>query len=325
MPLDTTQTAPVDAGTPAPEPAPATESAAQPGGQPAPGGQTLATSEPTEGTGTAPAAFPENWREIMAGDDQKALSYFRRYNNPVNVGKALLGLRSKMDAGEIVRSKPEGDEKDPKFVEALNEWRAQAGVPEAPEGYLEKVPDGLVIGEDDKPHVESFIKDMHGADAPPSYVHKALQWYAQVKEQNAQARAEADKTHRAKAEDHLRTEWGHEYRSNINGIRSMFATYGNEALLDRFFSARMSDGTPLGDDPDTLKFLAAMDRQVNPYGAVPPPESAPGKALTSEKDQIRKMMADNNSDYYRGPRDATGETAMQRRYREIIEMEQKRK
>lgn len=319
MPLDT------QAETPTAAVEPAAITAPEQGGQAPASSGTLATTEPTGGEGKTPATFPENWREIIAGEDPKALSYFKRYASPVNVGKALLGLRSKMDAGEIVRSKPEGDPKDPKFIEALNEWRAQAGVPESHEGYLEKIPDGLVIGEDDKPQVESFIKGMHEADAPPAYVHKALQWYAQVKEQNALARSEADKAHRAQAEDNLRSEWGPEYRPNINGVRSMFANYGNEALLDRFFSARMADGTPIGDDPDTLRFLVALDKQINPYGTVPPPDSVSGKAMATEKQQIQKAMSDRGSDYYRGPKDSDGVTPMQKRYREIIEAELGRK
>lgn len=306
----------------APNAAPAN---AQPASPPVNGGGEPLISAPDSGESKVTSDFPETWREIMSGGDPKALSYFKRYASPANVGKALLGLRSKMDAGEIVRTKPEGDPNDPKHVEALNEWRAQAGVPEKPDGYLEKVPDGLVIGEDDKPHVESFIKDMHGADAPPGYVHKALQWYAGVKEQNAQARAEADKTFRVQAEDSLRSEWGPEYRPNINGVRSMFQNYGNDGLLDKFFGARMADGTPLGDDPDTLRFLVSLDKQINPQGTVPPPDSVAGKAMASEKDTIRKAMQDQGSDYYRGPKDASGETAMARRYREIVEAEMARK
>ena len=274
--------------------------------------------------GTEQGQFPSNWREIMAGGDPKKLAYLKRFTAPANVANSALAMRAKMDAGELVRSKPEGDPNDPAVKAALNEWRAQVGVPETPEGYLDKVPNGLVFGEADKPLVESFIKDMHEADAPPGYVHKALQWYKGLEQRQIEERAEADKTHRALAEDTLRSEWGAEYRANLNGINAMFKTLAPEGLMERLLSARMADGTPLGDDPDNLRFLAALNLQINPHGTIASPDSPQGKAMLSEKADIQKHMANQESDYYRGPKDPkTGETRMAARYREILEAEAK--
>ena len=254
----------------------------------------------------------------MAGGDAKALQYFNRYASPGNVGKALLAIRGKMDAGEIVRSKPDGEDEV-----ALNEWRAQAGIPATPEGYLEKLPNGLVIGEDDKGLADDFLKTMHDSDAPPGYVHKALEWHQALKERLAVERAEADKNTRAQSEDTLRSKWGPEYRANLTAADALLKTLAPEGVRDKFYSARTADGVAFGDDPEVLEFLVSIAREINPHGSVVPVGGAAGAAMTTEMESIRAAMADSNSAYYRGPRDANGETAMSKRYQELIAIQQR--
>lgn len=309
----------------APEPSPAPNGAAPPPNTPPEGGGTLieGAGEGGEG-GPTPGDWPDNWRDIASGGDQKTKQYLSRYASPANVVKALMATRQKMSAGDLIRAKPEGDPNDPQVKQALQEWRAQANVPETPDGYLEKVPDGLVFGDADKPILEGFLQDMHAKDAPPAFVHSALQWYKGFEQKQAEEQAVADKSRRARADDDLRSEWGPEYRPNLNGAIDMLKTHGPEGLADRLFSARMADGTLFGDDPDTLRFLVALNRQINPHGVIPTPDSPQGKAMISEMETIRKAMGDSNSDYWRGPKDASGETQMQRRYRELTELQQKR-
>lgn len=245
------------------------------GGAPAP---TLADGggEPEPQPSATPASWPANWRDIAAGGDTKALQYLSRYNSPANVVKALMATRQKISTGELLRTKPDGADE-----QALNEWRAQAGVPEKPEGYLEKLPGGLVIGEADQPRIQSFIQDMHAADAPPDLVHKALGWYYANQEKEAAERAEADRAFRAKAEDEMRADWGPDYRPQLNGIRNMLDSHGTPELRERLFGARMGDGTPLGDDPAALRFLSAIARELNPHGTVVP---AAGQTATQTID-----------------------------------------
>src|SRR3990167_4810505 len=208
---------------------------------------------------TAPVNFPENWADIMAGGDPKAAAYYRRYNSPAAVGKALLAMRQKMDTGEIARAKPEGDPDDPTYKQAISEWRAQAGIPEKPDGYLDKVPDGIVFGENDKPMLDGFLKDMHAKDVPPPYVHEALRWYKANEEKVINDRAVADKQHRATAEDEMRAEWGPDYRGHMQLVHTVVANEewgGSQDLVTELYSARLADGTPLGDPPAFLRWAA---------------------------------------------------------------------
>ena len=322
--------APNSSPEPTPAPPPANAGAAAGGaapeakaGSPPAADTPLALSDGGDDKASAtPANWPENWREIMAGGDQKTLGYLNRYNSPNNVTKALLAFRSKMDAGEIMRSKPEGDPNDPAVKQALNEWRAQASIPDAPEGYLQKVPDGLVFGDADKPMLEGFLKDMHTADAPPAFVHKALAWYKANEERALNERAEADRSYRAQSEDDMRAEWGPEYRGNLNAIKGMLTTHGSEDVANVLWASRGPDGRMLGDNPGVLKFLAGIARELNPYGTVVPAGQG-AKAAENEMATIKAKMADQNSDYWRGPRDANGQTVMQNRYQQLVEIQER--
>ena len=218
-----------------------------------------------DGKQTVPANWPANWRDIMAGGDTRALKMLGRYQSPANVWKAYAAIQQKLTAGELLRTKPDGT--DP---QALNEWRSQIGVPEKPEGYLEKLPKGLVIGEDDQALIGEFVEAMHAADAPPAHVHTALSWYYAAQEKMAEQRAAADRQNRATAEDELRADLGPEYRPTLNAIHGLLDSHGSGKLKEKLFGARLGDGTPFGDDMDVLKFLSAVAREINPHGTVTP-------------------------------------------------------
>ncbi|HDZ73701.1 MAG TPA: hypothetical protein ENH55_13230 [Aurantimonas coralicida] len=264
-----------------------------------------------------PTIFPDNWRALASGGDPKTEQYLGRYASFGNVVKALMAFRQKMSAGELQATKPDGTDE-----EVLNEWRAQAGIPAEPEGYLERLPEGLIIGESDQPLVASYLTAMHAADAPPAYVHEGLKWYYANEERLLTEQTEADKTNRAQNEDELRAEWGPEYRPNLNGVHGLFDSHGVKGLKEKFFAARLNDGTPFGDDPDILRFLAWAAREINPHGTVTPaPGETPLQTIQAEKTPLEALMSDKNSEYWKGPK-ASG---LQARWRELDEMEQRHK
>lgn len=313
---DETVTNPAPPPSPAAPPASAAPTPPPVAGAPDGGG----TKSLAEGGGgddkpqVVPATWPDTWREILSAGDQKFLQRLTRFNSPGNFAKSWLAAQQKISSGELIKAKPDG-----KNEEALNEWRAEAGIPAKPEGYLENVPNGLVIGENDKPLVGAFLADMHTADAPPEFVHKALSWYYANQEKMLEERFNGDRTHRQQGEDELRAEWGPEYRPNLNGVHALFKTHAPAGLLEEFFSARMANGTLLGDHPGVLKFFAAVSREVNPHGTVTPIEGKTQiETIATEKEALRKEMADNRSDYWKNE-------TKQARWRELDEMEQRHK
>lgn len=98
----------------------------------------------------------------------------------------------------------------------------------------------------------------------------------------------------------------------------MLDTYAPKGLKERLFTARLSDGTPVGNDPDMLQFLAAMNKEINPFGTVTPNQGQ--DAATSIADEIANLereAADTKSrvhDYWQNP-------SKQARLRQLYEIE----
>lgn len=262
--------------------------------------------------------WPEDWRKEFAGDDEKALKELDRFQSPKDVAAAL------RESQKLIRS---GAHKKPLAADAtpeqVAEWRKEQGIPETPEGYLEKLPGGLVIGDDDKPLVETFISDMHAQNAPPALVHKALDWYHRTQERAAAAQAEADTTFRAKVEDELRADWGPEYRANLNSAMSLLDTMpvmdDGTAVKDLFLKGRLADGTPIGNHPGVLRWLTRMAAEAGSSGFIAPSDGASRiESVETEIASIEKTMREQPRAYFK-------DNKMQERYRTLLDAQEKLK
>ena len=313
--------APAAADTPppaAPTPEPAPNPAAKPStkaAKPAAEAKTLIETDDGDGQpAAAPADWPDDWREKLAGDDTKLLATLKRFTSPKTFSESYFALKQKLSSGEY-QKKLAGDATD----EQKAEWRKENGIPDKAEDYDTTLGDGLVIGEHDKPLVNEFLSSMHAANAQPEAVKAALSTYYKLVEQQTAARADADALGRTEAEDALRTEWGNDYRKNVNAAFSLLDV-APAGVKDRLMNGRLADGTPIGNDPGVLKFLAGLAREVNPLGTVVPGAGANAtSAIADEIAGIEKQMGDLSSDYWKGQKAEGGkETKMQVRYRELV-------
>jgi hypothetical protein len=120
-------------------------------------------------------------------------------------------------------------------------------------------------------------------------------------------------------EEVLRGEWGSEYKLNLNLISGLLDT-APQGLKDQLLGARLADGSVLGNNPDTLRFLASLARTVNPVATVVPGAGGnAAQAIESEMASIQKLMGDKKSAYWKGPESAK----MQARYRDLITVQSK--
>jgi hypothetical protein len=301
-----------DPNTPA---TPASTPSATPAATPAstPAATPSAAATPAATPASTPAATPAatDWRKDIAGDNADHLKTLERFASPKAMFESYTALRAKMSSGELKEAKPFPDKGTP---EEQNAWRKEQGLPEKPEGYYEhlKFDDGLVIGEADKPAVDSFLKSAHASNMPTAAAKAAVAWYFEQQDVAAEARAEADKKVAQETVDKLRTEWGGDYRTNMNGIKALLST-APAGVADKVMNTRMSDGTPLMSDPDFLRFLTSQYRQINPVSTVVPAgdEAAMAKSIDDEIGQIQKTMRENRPAYNKDPK-------MQARYRELL-------
>jgi hypothetical protein len=299
MPEPTPAPAPAPQGTPAPGTPPATPpapptppaSSATPsllaGGDPAPPG------EPAP----AKTVWGDDWREQYSGTDDKRLGLLKRYASPKDVLDAHFALKQRVDAGELKSTKPLPPNANSQEVSA---WRKENGVPDNAGDYLQNLPNGLVIGEADKPKMTSFAEAMHKANMPASAVHQAIAWYNSNQEQQDAEVAKADTETRAKTEDTLRAEWGRDYRTNMNVAKDFLVNTAGAELADQLMEAVLPDGSRVGDNASALQWLARSAREVNPVSTLVPSGAGDvGATLGSEIEKIEKFMKEKPTQYFK--------------------------
>lgn len=295
-------------------PAPPAPPAGDPPAPPSPPAGT--PPAPPAGDPPAPPAPPksdwsDDWRTKLAGE--KPDKQLDRFSSPKDVYTAWKALQTRLSSGELKSALP----KDAK-PEEVAKWRAENGVPEKPDGY--KLPDGLVVGDADKPHIEGFMAKMHAKNAPPEVVAEGVAYYYEMQEKATAQIAEADVTHKTEMEDTLRAEWAGEYRQNVNAVTAMLTTAPG-GIADKILSARMGDGRAIANDPDVLRWLASTARELNPVATVVPAGGDQMGAITDEIGKIEKLMGNRQSEYWKGP---TADK-MQARYRQLIEARERKK
>lgn len=258
-------------------------------------------------------AWSDKWREEYAGTDEKVLKRLQRYTTPKTALDAMIEAQNKISDGSY--KKPLGEKATP---EEIAEYRKANGIPETPEKYLDNLPNGLVIGEEDKPIIAEFTKAFHGVNADPKVVQTAIKTYYDVVDKVEGIKAEANTAAKVAVEDELRAEWGPDYRPNTNLINAFIGSMPKE-LQEELFQSTKPDGTQIMNNPAMLKWLAQQARELNYTGAVLPNGEASSKSLESEINTLKGMMGDRSSKYWKGPESA----GLQARYRELVDLQQK--
>ncbi len=275
---------------------------------------TMAEGQVEDKQATAPSDFPTDWREKLSGGDEKIKAMLDRYASPADLAKAQREAQQKLSSGQHKTPLP----KDP-TPEQLAQYRKDNGIPESYDKYEIKLEGGIVPGENDKPRVDAFLKEMHEANASPQTVNAALNAYYKLTQQEEIQRAENDSNFRTQSEDALRAEWGGDFRKNVNMVASLL-NGAPEGVGDLLRGGRTAEGNLLGDDPGVMRWLANLAREINPTATITPSDSHTGpNAIGDEIASIEKLMGDRSSDYWRGPKAPGGnETQLQVRYRELL-------
>lgn len=299
------------ASTPDPTAAPPTTSAeTPPPAQPEKGGTILDAPE-SDDSGAEVDGWGQDWRQKYAGEDEKLLKRLERYASPKAALDALLEAQKKISAGDFKKGLPENATE-----EQVAAWRKENGLPEKPEQYFDKLPDGLVLGEEDRELFNDFASKMHGLNVEPKVMHEVVRWYNDFVEDRMASQSEFDRTSREATEDTLRSEWGADYRANLNMINSWLGSAGDD-IKGALLNARTPDGRPLVNDPALMRWFAQQVREINPAATlVPGTLSNSTQGVEDEISSIEKTMRENRTAYMRDEK-------MQARYRQLIDARQK--
>lgn len=236
-----------------------------------------------------------NWRESYAGEDPAKLNLLKRFASPKDALDALFAAQQKIRSGEIKQPLP----KDAK-PEQVAAWRKENGIPEKAEGYLEGLPEGLVLGDEDKKGAEAFLKSAHDMNLPPDVVNMALKAYVDRQEAFTLQQQEKDNGQRETCINDLRNEYGPEYSTNVNAMHNFVKAAFPEDIQENLLGARLGDGTALFNSPDFIKAFVKIARDMNPTG-IPTPGTGFDKldSVETRIGELEKKMRENRSEWFK--------------------------
>lgn len=233
-----------------------------------------------------------NWRDEYAGDDDKFKSTLERFSTPADMGSAYREAQGLIRSGQASAPPAEGASE-----EDVKAFREANGIPLEASGYMDNLPDGLVIGEEDREIMGDFMGVLHGMNVDPKVGHAVIDWYNQFAEQQQDDLAENDTVHHQETEDQLRQTWGPDYRANINLVGSLIdSTFGKE-FKQVILNARDPDGRAIMNIPGILEGLAELSRKVNPIAQLAPSGGDPALTLNSEIAELEKFMREERKAY----------------------------
>lgn len=205
---------------------------------------------------------------------------------------ALIAAQNRISSGEV---KPVLS-KDAK-PEEIAAWRRDNGIPETHDKYDLNLGDGLVVGEDDKPIIENFLKTAHGMNMRPEEVKGTLRWYYNEVERQSQAREAKDTQQRQEALDTLNAEWGTSFRRNVNMVNGLMDRFP-ATVRDALKAGRLADGRGIFNDPEVMRGFVALALELNPAGTVVPSGMGdPGKSVEERIAAIEKLMRTDRKAY----------------------------
>jgi hypothetical protein len=274
---------------------------------------TATTTATTEAAKVVPPTWREDWRQALSKGDDKALNRLSRFASPEAIWDAYRNMEVKVSAGKF---KPElSDNPTP---DELGAYRKAYGIPDAPDGYLTSLPEGLVIGEDDKEAALQLAADLHAENASPKVFAKVMdRFYNMIEESQTQA-VEANKAHKLEAIDALRQEYGAEFRGNINTLNNWMAGLP-DGVGEYLENSVGPDGMLLMNNKEFVRSLIGQIKEWNPASTVVPAGSgSQAQAIGDEIAGYEKQMRENISAWQHASNAAT-----RTRYVQLLEAKEK--
>jgi hypothetical protein len=251
-------------------------------------------ADPETPPATPPAAASD-WRARMAGDDAAFLKRLARFPDEATFAKSFRSLEQKLSSGEYIKPLPENATPEEKAT-----WRKEHGLPEKADEYVEKLalPNGLVIGEAEKPVVAELAAVAHESNLDPKAFNGLVAKYYELQDKQRQAQEDADVAFKIESEDALRKDWqGPDFRRNLTAVNNLISTWP-EGLAQAVLGGRDPNGRKLGDNPAFIRQMAALALELNPAATlVPAGTTDAGKSVDSRLEEIRSLRR-NDPDKY---------------------------
>lgn len=291
------------------------------------GGQTAASGNTQQQTGTQQQQtqtevkpdWPTDWRQKLAGaedKDGKVMKRLERFASPLDLLKSFNELETKLSSGEFKR--PLSKDATP---EQIATYRKENGIPETPDKYDLNLPDGLVIGEQDKQILSPILADMHNLNLTADQVKAVVSSYKKQEAAFLIHRTNEIAAAKQANDDILHKEWGEQYRTEVNRVENLLATYSPETQ-EALQNGTDVNGLPFLNNVHVMRDLAVQARIINPAPTVVGAGGTSQMAsVETEITKIESLMGDKQSAYWKGDQAAK----MQARYLDLVDWKDRQK
>ncbi len=198
------------------------------------------------------ADAPADWRASIEDDGLRKLA--DRYESPTAIAKAVSDLRSET----ATRIKPLGENPSEDDIAA---YRKQTGVPEGPDGYEFKMPEGQEASDSDKAFHGVMGAAFHANNVSAAQSQGLIAAYNEYAVQVQEASTKLQDEAAQKAQVALQNDWGGDYDRNVEYSRRATSEFGGETFTE-FLESKTIDGFALGDHPEFVKAFAQIGRRA---------------------------------------------------------------
>ena len=234
-----------------------------------------------------------NWRTEIAGEDEKFAKTLERFDSPAAFGNSFQEAQQTVRSGNMKDDLPASDADD----DSIKAYRESNSLPLEAAGYLENLPEGLVLGEDDAPIADAFMEALHSTYAPPAVAHALIAKYNEFAEQQQDAQNTLDVEQAKETTDSLREGWRGDYRVNINMVGKFLTRAFGAEVKDQLLNGRFQDGRAFMNDAKILEGLASMERIIDPLSVILDNKGDPAQTLNDEIADIEKFMSEHRTAY----------------------------
>lgn len=239
-------------------------------------------------------AFPENWRDIWAGGDEKRRAQLDRVNDV----EALAGIYWNGQT-QLSKSRPDLPGEDA-TDEQWSAYREAHNIPT--DGVYEFAPE--LLGDDgkfaeyEKPYIDAIAKAAYEHHIPSDAVNAIAGAMKAAQSSMNKAYAEMDAANEQNTKQALEREWGSDAKSNFNLIEALMNRMP-EQVRDAIRTARGADGGMLKDNAAVQNALAGIAREVMPGGARILDTERQHGGVDARIAEIEKMITDDPDAYYK--------------------------
>ncbi|MEI7578616.1 MAG: hypothetical protein WCJ58_01095 [bacterium] len=245
---------------------------------------------------TEKSYWKDDWRQNIAGEDPKLLKELEKHKTPAELAKAYRELQKQFSS-----TRPTPELAKDATAEQVAEWREKAGIPESWDKYDTTLDNGVVIGENDKPIVESWLKKAHEMNMKPEDAKKSLQAYFEMN--NA---AESERIRNAEAQqnavsEELKKQWGVQFKENLTVVATHLEKALGAETFNKLNQAVLPDGSYAINDPAILNHFLKEARQEQGGHTVVASPTTDLPSLMERKKQIEKIALTDEKLYYNSP------------------------